>query len=56
MHFAGVHLFMDLQEEKELIESSPYDYYWGCGGDGSGKNRLGKILMEVRTFLKPSLF
>lgn len=33
---------------KELIESSPFDYYWGCGGDGSGENMLGKLLMELR--------
>jgi ribA/ribD-fused uncharacterized protein len=31
-----------------LVENSPIDYYWGCGADGSGKNRLGHILMEVR--------
>ncbi len=31
-----------------LIENAPHDYYWGCGKDGSGKNRLGEILMEVR--------
>lgn len=33
---------------KNLIEASPYDYYWGCGNDGSGQNRLGKLLMELR--------
>jgi predicted NAD-dependent protein-ADP-ribosyltransferase YbiA (DUF1768 family) len=27
---------------------STNDSYWGDGGDGSGKNMLGKILMEVR--------
>ncbi len=32
----------------EIVENSPYDYYWGCGSDGTGKNKLGKILMEVR--------
>lgn len=31
-----------------LIEDSPVDYYWGCGADGTGKNRLGLVLMEVR--------
>ncbi|WP_336784059.1 NADAR family protein [Paenibacillus illinoisensis] len=31
-----------------LIENSPYDYYWGCGRDGSGKNRLGILLMQIR--------
>ncbi len=44
----------DLQEmllatgEEELVENAPSDYYWGCGADGSGKNMLGQILMEVR--------
>ncbi|GAB4239826.1 MAG: hypothetical protein Kow00121_66390 [Elainellaceae cyanobacterium] len=28
------------------------DYYWGCGKDGSGKNKLGQILMEVREILR----
>lgn len=32
-----------------LIENSPYDYYWGCGRDGSGKNRLGHLLMVLRS-------
>lgn len=31
-----------------LIENSPYDRYWGIGKDGTGKNRLGILLMEVR--------
>ncbi|GEA26496.1 N-glycosidase [Microcystis aeruginosa NIES-4325] len=31
-----------------LVENSAIDYYWGCGADGSGKNRLGHILMEVK--------
>lgn len=35
----------------ELVENSPIDYYWGCGADGSGKNMLGKLLMEVREIL-----
>ncbi|MBD2449202.1 NADAR family protein [Nostoc sp. FACHB-152] len=36
----------------EIIENSPIDYYWGCGADGSGKNMLGIILMEVRDILR----
>lgn len=35
-----------------LVENSPIDYYWGCGQDGSGKNRLGLILVEVRAILR----
>ncbi len=37
--------------DEEIIENSPTDYYWGCGKDGTGKNRLGQILMEVREML-----
>lgn len=42
-----------LSTDNELIvENSPIDYYWGCGADGSGKNMLGIILMEVRDILR----
>ena len=34
--------------EEAIVENAPGDYYWGCGKDGSGKNRLGAILMRVR--------
>lgn len=40
--------------DKELVENAPGDYYWGCGKDGSGKNMLGIILMEVRDQLRLS--
>lgn len=32
----------------KLVEHTTRDRYWGDGGDGSGKNMLGKILMKVR--------
>ncbi len=38
--------------EEELIENAPGDYYWGIGADGSGKNMLGQILIEVRNELR----
>lgn len=38
-------------KEQEIIEQTTTDYYWGCGDDGTGKNMLGKILMEVRESL-----
>ena len=41
--------------EAELVEQTTYDYYWGCGTDGTGKNMLGKILMEVRTEIRARL-
>jgi len=37
--------------ERDIVENAPNDYYWGCGRDGMGKNRLGEILMETRTIL-----
>jgi N-glycosidase YbiA len=35
-------------ENETLIEDAPTDYYWGAGRTGTGKNRLGEILMETR--------
>lgn len=37
---------------EELIEDSPVDWYWGVGADGTGKNMLGKVLMEIRQELQ----
>ena len=34
--------------EKYIIELSKHDEYWGCKGDGAGKNILGKLLMYLR--------
>lgn len=42
---------MDTGDE-ELMEDSPVDWYWGCGADGTGKNVLGQVLMEIREELK----
>ena len=39
-------------EDKIIKEHSHKDDYWGDGGDGHGKNCLGKILMQVREELK----
>lgn len=35
-----------------LVENAPMDAYWGCGPDGSGLNKLGIILMQVRAELR----
>lgn len=34
--------------DAKLVEHTVNDNYWGDGGNGSGKNMLGIILMEVR--------
>lgn len=37
--------------EKAILDTSNFDYYWGCGRDIRGENRFGKILMDIRTKL-----
>ena len=37
--------------DAELIEHTWNDSYWADGGDGTGKNRLGYLLMELRAEL-----
>lgn len=39
-------------EEKKLVDSTQYDYYWGVGRDRRGKNTYGKVLMNVRKKLR----
>ena len=39
-------------DNRELIEDTEGDSFWGDGGDGSGRNMLGRLLMEVRNQLK----
>lgn len=38
--------------DARIIEHTKNDSYWGDGGDGRGKNMLGRILMEVRARLR----
>jgi ribA/ribD-fused uncharacterized protein len=38
--------------EAKIVEHTENDAYWGDGGDGSGKNMLGQILMQVRKSLQ----
>ena len=38
--------------DRELIEHTASDAYWGDAGDGSGENRLGLLLMRVRFELR----
>ena len=34
--------------DRILVEHTQNDTYWGDGGDGTGKNRLGHLLMQIR--------
>jgi N-glycosidase YbiA len=38
--------------DEPLVENAPGDFYWGCGKDGTGQNKLGQILMDVRATLR----
>ena len=38
--------------ESPLVEHTTNDSYWGDGGDGSGLNKLGLLLMKVRAELR----
>ena len=38
--------------DRRLVEHTSNDHYWGDGGDGNGKNRLGNLLMDVRQRLR----
>ncbi len=33
---------------ESLVEESPIDWYWGWGKDHTGRNQLGKCLMQLR--------
>lgn len=41
-------------DDAKIVEHTENDDYWGDGGDGSGKNRLGHILMWAREQLRRS--
>lgn len=38
--------------DAKLVEHTENDDFWGDGGDGSGRNELGRILMAVREALR----
>ena len=38
--------------EEKIVENAPGDFYWGVGRDGTGKNKLGLLLMELRAQLR----
>jgi ribA/ribD-fused uncharacterized protein len=39
--------------DEQLVEHAPWgDFYWGDGGDGTGQNRLGELLMELRSEMR----
>ena len=41
--------------DEELVEAAPTDTYWGVGRDGTGQNKLGKIMARIRDELRHEL-
>lgn len=41
--------------DKVIAEDTPYDFIWGIGSDGTGKNLLGKAWMEIREEIKKNV-
>jgi hypothetical protein len=42
--------------DAKIVEHTANDSYWGDSGDGSGRNMLGLILMEVREQIRRAAF
>jgi ribA/ribD-fused uncharacterized protein len=38
--------------DEEIAEANPADSYWGVGRDGTGLNKLGKIIVRIRDELR----
>jgi ribA/ribD-fused uncharacterized protein len=38
--------------EEDIAEVAPTDYYWGVGREGTGENKLGRIIERIRTELR----
>jgi ribA/ribD-fused uncharacterized protein len=38
--------------DEDILETAPTDYYWGVGREGTGQNRLGRIIERIRAELR----
>ncbi|MGO9048645.1 MAG: NADAR family protein [Xanthobacteraceae bacterium] len=38
--------------DEDIVEAAPTDTYWGVGRDGTGLNKLGKIIVRIREELR----
>ena len=47
-----IHTMLLKTGNREIIEDSPTDSFWGTGPDGKGYNHRGKIWMKIRTELQ----
>jgi N-glycosidase YbiA len=42
-------------DHAEIVELAPDDDFWGTGTDGQGRNRMGRLLMELRGRIKKQM-
>ncbi len=47
----SLHALLLGTQDARLVEHTANDSYWGDGGNGTGKNMLGRLLMELRAQL-----
>lgn len=38
--------------DQPILDTSNFDFFWGCGRDARGHNKFGKVLMEIRAKLQ----
>lgn len=38
--------------DQPILDTSNFDYFWGCGRDARGRNKFGEVLMEIRAKLR----
>ena len=38
--------------DEDIVEAAPNDYYWGVGREGTGQNKLGRIIERIRAELR----
>ena len=46
--YSMIHKKLTETGDREIIEASPIDSFWGWGPDKNGENNLGKIWMKLR--------
>ena len=49
---AELHALLLATGEEDIAESAPSDYYLGVGREGTGQNRLGKMMERIRAELR----
>lgn len=49
---ADVRDILERTGNRQIIENSPFDAFWGIGPDNDGENMVGKIWMKIRESMK----